>query len=286
MEILYRQAMKTANSGANTLDFLGVERLMLKFISFERDRVNITRKSHYHMNYEVHIITKGQQTYGFSGENLTVKPGMMLIIPPGIKHIALGEEKGTEKYAFTFSLSDPRAILKSPQNRAIDAPTPNGLIENIEIISREEREKNPYYRLVSDSRAAECILACLRRIGVTAPTTVAPTDPDENPRVALAIQYIEDNATENVSVPELASYCCISEKQLERLFFSHLGTSVKDYVRRRRCHRIEKLLADPRLTLRDISELMHFSSEYYFNAFFKKYAGMTPGAFRKSVIKG
>jgi AraC-like DNA-binding protein len=48
---------------------------------------------------------------------------------------------------------------------------------------------------------------------------------------------------------------------------------------------IEKLLSDPSLSLRQISEKMEFNNEYHFNSFFKKYAGMTPGAYRKSVVK-
>jgi AraC-like DNA-binding protein len=34
-------------------------------------------------------------------------------------------------------------------------------------------------------------------------------------------------------------------------------------------------------SIKDISEIMHFNNEYYFNAFFKKYSGMPPGEYRK-----
>ena len=58
-----------------------------------------------------------------------------------------------------------------------------------------------------------------------------------------------------------------------------------EYVSRKRCERIEKMLVDPTLSLHSISEIMNFNNEYHFNSFFKKYAGMSPGAYRKAVLK-
>ena len=286
MDILYRQETKAICPGTESLAFLGIERLMLKFISFKRDRINTTRKSHYHMNFEIHIIKRGHQTYGVDGSKITVGEGEMLIIPPGVRHIALEEGENTEKYAITFSLSKSSFFTESRKQPAIKKlVTPASIFENVEIIEREEGAKLPYHYLVTASRAAECVLTVLRLFGLTEPNKENKKEDGENPRISLVLQYIEDNIREKISVPELAGYSCISEKQLERLFLTYVGTSVKEYVRRLKCRHIEKLLCDPTLSLREISELMSFSSEYYFNSFFKKYAGMTPGAYRKSVLK-
>ncbi len=106
----------------------------------------------------------------------------------------------------------------------------------------------------------------------------------ENERFLLAKQYIEDNICRAISVAELAYYCCLSEKQIPRIFRQEEKMTVMEYIRKRRCAQIEKMLADPGMTLRAISEAMHFSSEYHFNSYFKKYAGMSPGAYRKSKL--
>ena len=47
---------------------------------------------------------------------------------------------------------------------------------------------------------------------------------------------------------------------------------------------MEKLLQEEGLSLKDIREKMNCSSEYYFNTFFKRYSGMTPGAYRRFVL--
>ena len=53
----------------------------------------------------------------------------------------------------------------------------------------------------------------------------------------------------------------ISEKQLERIFERESGLTVMEYVRKRKCIQIEKMLFDPSLSLRHISEIMNFNNE-------------------------
>ena len=125
----------------------------------------------------------------------------------------------------------------------------------------------------------------LRLAGLKESFGAEPHRRETDERFLLASQYIDDNVRQNVSVAELASYCCISEKQLQRIFEREAGVSVKEYISKKRAIEIEKLLLDPALSLRDVSEKMNFNNEYYFNAFFKKYAGMSPGAYRKSFKK-
>jgi AraC-like DNA-binding protein len=114
------------------------------------------------------------------------------------------------------------------------------------------------------------------------------TDEDftrEDPRVSLVKQYVEDNIFRNITVAELATYCYISEKHLERIFLQNTGCTLMEFVRQRKCREIEKLLSDSSLSIKEISKMMNFSNEYYFNSFFKKNAGMPPGAYRKTVLK-
>ena len=57
------------------------------------------------------------------------------------------------------------------------------------------------------------------------------------------------------------------------------------YIRRERTELIRRMLDEGDLSLSEISEATGFQNEYYFNAFFKKNAGMSPGAYRKTVNK-
>ena len=104
---------------------------------------------------------------------------------------------------------------------------------------------------------------------------------DENAIIALAKRYIEDNIELNPSVADAAAYSYLSSKQLTRIFGKFEGITPGEYIAKRRMAKIEKLILDDSLSLKDISEIMNFSNEYYFNSFFKKHAGMPPGEYRK-----
>lgn len=104
---------------------------------------------------------------------------------------------------------------------------------------------------------------------------------DEDSRVILARQYVQDNIDRPISCPELASYCHLSQKQLTRLFLLYTSQTPASYIRSQKVLRIEQLLRETAYSLKEISDLLHFASENHFNSFFTKYSGMTPGAFRK-----
>ena len=287
MEILFRQRESEHSENRSALEHLGIERCMLKRIFFERDGARITRKRHYHAGVEIHIIDAGYQTYEIDGQILRVEAGQYLLIPPLVKHVVLEEDPHTLKYAITFHTKEnsPFAIFTDQLNSCFVGNTHSSVRESILCIQAEGSARKAFYASVVCGRVMECILHLYRLMGIRDTGIGDSFDAEENDRFLLAKQYVEDNICQRISVPELASYCYISEKQLERIFERESGLTVMEYVRKRKCIQIEKMLFDPSLSLRHISEIMNFNNEYHFNSFFKKYAGMTPGAYRKSVLK-
>ena len=140
------------------------------------------------------------------------------------------------------------------------------------------------YSTVVSGRIFECISGVLRLSGAASDKR-SELETEDDSRLLLAKQYIKDNVTTSLTAADVALYCGMSAKQMFRIFMSGEGLSPAEYVRRKRCKYVEKLLADTTLSLREISEIMNFNNEYYFNAYFKKYSGMTPGAYRRSLSK-
>ena len=283
MDILFRQDNLDRNSAFSPLKSFGIEWCIFKQIAFARDRARVTKKSHYHTSIEIHIIERGYQVYEAGGEAVRVTAGEFLILPPSLPHIALDENPATEKLAFGFRLREgaPFALPSS----VLHGVLPDRAWESISVIKEERRRRAPFYPAVTESRVWECLLEIFRAVEVIKRFPSSAPDSEENEHLLLAKQYIQDNVRYAVTLPELASYACIGEKQLERIFRRDMGMTVMEYIRKERCHEIEALLSDPSLSLREISECMQFGSEYHFNAFFKKYAGMPPGAYRKAVMK-
>ena len=232
------------------------------------------------------MIVRGEQTYDFDGRRVTVGEGEFLWISPKVSHVCLESADDVEKYAFYVhqreNSSMNTAVCSMPSYFVGEIP--RSVMDNIGFICAENERKEAYHSLIVRNRAFECILTLMGRVSEAVGEEICSGEAG-NERLILAKQYVEDNISRSISVGELASYCYISEKQLTRIFRREEGLSVAEYIRKRRCMRIEKLLADSDMTLREISEEMEFNNEYYFNAYFKKYAGMTPGAYRKTFLK-
>ena len=284
MEILFKQESKSMPLAEQ----LGIENCMLKLISLREDRSNITKQRHYHSAVEIHIITKGAQKYDIGGKQILVEAGEFLMIMPDTDHIVLGEKQGTQKYAIVFGVAkeSPAQVAVLSAENYIYAPLPDEIKINMEKIISEKNEKKPYFSAIISNRLEECLLCFLRIIGAKEENN-AELDSKicEDGRGSLVKQYINDNISRTISLSELASYCYISQRQLSRIFTKAEGISISDYMRRKKCERITLLLTETQLPLREISDIMGFDNEYYFNTFYKKYAGMSPGAYRRSVLK-
>ena len=97
-------------------------------------------------------------------------------------------------------------------------------------------------------------------------------------------QYIKDNIASKITVSDVAAYCFLGTKQLTRLFDKYEDITPLCYIHKQKIKYIDSLLLDG-YALKDISEKMNFSSEYYFNNFYKKSTGISPGRFKKTHIK-
>ena len=284
MKIIFKQPENDSYQSAVSLEKFGILQCFLKRITSKNDQPNVTRKRHYHKCVEMHIIEKGYQIYEVEGKCVRLEEGKLLMIAPQSYHNLIEEANETEKYSFTFELKNNCMAeqLISEMDAYFLCEMPTMVWENISYIEKEKRERKPYHTVLICNRVLECILQILRLLPSAAAETMV--EPLGDMRLKLAKQYVEDNICYAVSVDEIAVYCHLGKKQLTRIFLCEEGCTVAEYVRRARCRHIEKLLADPSQTLSEVSEAMHFCNEYYFNTFFKRYAGMTPGAYRRSVL--
>ena len=96
-------------------------------------------------------------------------------------------------------------------------------------------------------------------------------------------RYVSDNMSADISPSDLARHMNVSERQLGRIVMRHKGYSAQKLITRLKLKRAKALLEGTDMTLKAIAADLGFSSEYYFNAVFKKHEGFPPGEFRRSV---
>ncbi len=100
--------------------------------------------------------------------------------------------------------------------------------------------------------------------------------------VQPAIETIEKNYSEEITVQSLAASMYISPQYLNRLFQRFLSRSTYQYLLEVRLSRSKELLADGRGTeIQDIAAATGFSDSSHFSKTFKKHTGYTPAEFRR-----
>jgi len=93
-----------------------------------------------------------------------------------------------------------------------------------------------------------------------------------------AIDYINNNFSQHLSLETIAQNSYISVNQLCRLFNKYCGTTVAKYISSRRITEAKKLLASGR-SVTDTALLCGFEDYANFIRVFKKHVGVTPGKY-------
>ena len=283
MNVLYRQSSSGKDPGSIYLENLGVKQCNLKH-SFSDEHFNdIPDQPHSHAHYEIYIVNSGVITYDIDGISHSLNSGQFLLLPPQTRHMTTHLQHGSTLLSLSFYL--PKATEYLPLiNHHIIGYTPPIVQDCIALIFSEYAQERSAYPQIIVTALTQILIQLWRTCNAAeAPQT--ERSQSEDPRLTLAMQYIQNNIEFSPTVPEVSAYCHISSKQLTRLFLMSKNMTPSEYIRKLRIKRIESMLKDSSLSLHDISEQMHFSSEYYFNAFFKRHAGMPPGEFRKKAAK-
>ena len=289
MEILYKPCKENDYSIFKVVD---ITNCYLKKIQNKNDYKITTPKYHSHLDYEVHMVFEGKQVYNIDGNNYELFEGDFILIPPGVIHRNIQKREHMLKYSLLFNnkvFSKAGIFLgKIPKN----------IIESIEFISTEHRNKNGLSDLLVENRVFEIIVTLLKIYSAEEGSNFSPIlgmnsirkntsccidneKMSENTMLTLAKDFISDNIERNLSVADVAGYCNLSTRQLTRIFSENEYISPGKYIQIKKMEKISMLLKNTSFSLQQISETFSYNNEYYFNQSFKKYFGISPYAYRR-----
>ena len=97
-----------------------------------------------------------------------------------------------------------------------------------------------------------------------------------NNRIAFVINYIRKNLDKPLSIRELSNKAYMSESHFHRVFKNELGISPVDFINNERIKLATRLLADPKITVKQEYMRCGFDSRSYFNRMFRKKQQLSP----------
>lgn len=109
--------------------------------------------------------------------------------------------------------------------------------------------------------------------------------PVHNLLVQKAVDYIEANYKEKISIKDIAEKLYVTPNYLSELFKRHTGKNSSVYITEVRLEKAKEYLTLPECNVAAVSELVGIGNARYFSSLFKKTYGMTPSEYRNQSVE-
>jgi len=230
--------------------------------------------SHSHSFYEIHLAFSGKCRYECDGNEYEIGENEALFIPCRVNHKYLGCDADILKTSLAFSCN--KTLM--PENTEIKKiRLSQNILLNIDHILKYCDNTDIFTPSLVGGRIFEIIYNLIKTVNMS---PALPEDKSIDPRFIIAKQFIENNIHLSISVEDVAKECCLSSKQLNRIFKNQTSCSLYDYIVKSKINKAEKLLAGKEKNIKEIGYLLGFENECSSITFFKRHRGITPGKFR------
>ncbi len=276
---------------AESMDGIEIDELV-------RDQEFSMAMQHFHNTYELYFLLEGERYYFIEKETYHVKTGEVALVnrqqvhktsqagtpyhdrillqlggwalDPWLKNAGLPslEKIFTDYYGVTKLTEQEWEEMKSLLLGIRD-----------ELTNRQEMYENMVRLKLSQVLLIVC-RSRKREVLGEKPRTVQTV---KHSKVHEVAEYLTYHCQTAESLEELAGRFYISKSYLSRIFREVTGFSVNEYRNLARIKKAQKLLADSKYSVTEISEILGFESVTYFERVFKKHADMTPMKYRKHI---
>lgn len=176
----------------------------------------------------------------------------------------------------------PNTIYMQNEIKAMDFEKVRELIEGMNIFATD---RNLMCGLQSQINLCNLFVAISHQTIKTLTDTDIKNSVSFPKKLKKALNYIVVHSNKHITLDELAEHCHVSKHQLIRYFKSSLNTTPVNYITDYKIARAKEMLYHQSpLSIKEISENLGFSSQYYFTKVFTKATGETPSAYRKRTL--
>lgn len=215
---------------------------------------------------ELIFMTKGEMYFAVENEKLSVNPGDLVFVPAECLHYGWKESPSEVEFYWLHFFAEE-----------IDIPRFTH-IENSGTVLRLFRQLMDVAPLSGED--ADCAATLLlhgaaREIaGMLRPHTTLAAD---------VCQYINEHFSENINVSYLSALFGYSPDYISAKLRFATGMSAKNYITHCRLIRAKSILLCSTLSVHEVARQCGFSDPKQFFKLFKKYEGVTPSEYRRTL---
>ena len=253
---------------------------------------------HKHPFYELSIMTKGIMDYVIRGKHLELdmEKHNIIFIPPKtihkrVVHCIPSVITGFQIQINATDVKYKRFVNNLPnilRKRGYIIPGSQEIINLFDQIFLELNMEKPFFKdrtkmLVNDFFIAffrESFPYQVKQLEKLNQTKQSGHNFQEH-LVALACRYVEEHLARQIQIDEIALYCGMSKRHLNRIFSEHKGMALGNYVINRKINEARKKIMRNDSLIKDVAYELGFSNVSYFCRLFKKITGKTPENYRE-----
>lgn len=230
------------------------------------------------------LITEGSGVFEncATGEKIHVSPGEIIFVPITSRYISTWDGEPRVSYISMHFIFDTAGIFSRRRNfelQKITAADFEKTREIFEFVLAHFASRDEAMQLQVLSHVYGILAQVLPKLKAQ---DAAPVDP----RLLLAVDYIEENYTENITIEQLASICRMSVSRFFPCFKQAMGVTPIDYINHVRVRMaIIALMHSEEGSIESISEQAGFESAAYFRRVFKRITGKTPREYRRTAME-
>lgn len=236
-----------------------------------------------HEPYEMVYVDKGKLHNVVNGQDHLLEQQDLMLIGSNDWHIQYADYPVS---FLTLSFSTKNALPPCLINRRLTLP-PN-LRNTIRLMLQEREQQNLYAYDYLESLLRGLLIELTRMVLDKKPAhetsaSLPSTARAENQIVDEAVQIISQRICEKITLEDLADAVHVSVSYLCRIFNSHIGLPPGKYITRIRLEECKTLLREGEYSMGGIARRMGFSSAQHFSKQFRRYFGITPTEYVKSL---
>lgn len=250
---------------------------------------NLNSRIHFHPFTEFYYILDGAGKFSIEDKLIDVKKDDFLIINSNVGHSIYPSDKNENLIYISFgvdsiflkilnqeeSLEEDKYFYKNIEDDRLKEE----FIKAFNDIQTEFNSGASYSKSMANSKATVYVINILRRFKDEFTIT---NDIKINKQIDYIKNYIDNNYSEDIKLENLSKMAYMNKFHLISEFKQSYRVTPIEYLILKRIEVTKNLLISTNHSMEEISSIVGFNSQSYFNQVFKKKVGITPSQFRKN----
>lgn len=248
---------------------------------------NMNSRIHFHPFTEFYFILDGSGKFSIEDKMIDVKKDDFMIINSNVGHSIYSSENDENLIYISFGV-DSIFVKSVDKNDSLEEDKyyynsiddmKEYFFNSFNDIHNEFNSKKAYSKSMANAKASEFVITLLREFSDEFKIT---NDIKINKQIDYIKNFIDNNYSEDIKLENLSKMAYMNKFHLISEFKQAYRVTPIEYLILKRIEVTKNLLISTNHSMEEISSIVGFNSQSYFNQVFKKKVGITPSQFRKN----